>query len=252
MAWVGELRDLPAHVVVECVTASALNAAIRAGKAADTDVERERLRVAEGAPSAAGTDFTHAARGLLALYKLKSVEAHSWVQIPAAVTAGKSVLIRVEYCSFAPAYRFQTACAFSHCLLVIPSKVSGCGLVIDPLDYRGAGARPIGKDIPWAFIKTACASDGNDALIVEWTPPAPVPAPATKVDKRVVLIALISAFVIPAALATNKTSPADSGTNPQRSSGAVAAQSESETPRGLISGRWGQMLTRPRGGDGGF
>src|ERR1035437_3987704 len=164
MGYVGELRDLPAHVVVECVTASALNAAIRAQVGAgDTDVERERLRVAMGAPDNAGTDLEHAAKGLLALYKLKTTIVNDFASIAKAVQGGKSVLIRGEYCSLPAPYRFQTACSFSHCILVIPSLVSGNARIIDPLDARGADFRPIGKDTPWAFVQAYCDSDQDNA-----------------------------------------------------------------------------------------
>src|ERR1035437_7960499 len=139
MGYVGELRDLPHGVVVECVTASALNAAIRAHVGAgDTDVERERLRVAMGAPDNAGTDLEHAAVGLAKLYELPSQIVNDFASIKAAVLANKSVLIRGEYCSLPGAYRFQAACSFSHCILVIPSLVSGNARIIDPLDARGA------------------------------------------------------------------------------------------------------------------
>src|ERR1035437_2411881 len=164
MGYVGELRDLPHGVVVECVTASALNAAIRAQVGAgDTDVERERLRVAEGAPANAGTDLEHAQAGLLKLYKMRTTIVNDFASIKAAVLANKSVLIRGEYCSLPLAYRFQTACAFSHCILVVPSLVSGNARIIDPLDARGADFRPIGKDTPWAFVQAYCDSDQDNA-----------------------------------------------------------------------------------------
>jgi hypothetical protein len=177
MPWVGELRDLPHGLVVECVTASALNAAIRAGKAADTDVERERLRVAEGAPDNAGTDLKHAAKGLLALYKLQTSVVNAFSSTKAAVLNGNAVLIRGEYGSLPLVYRFQTAAAFSHCILVTPSHVSGNGFVVDPLDARGPDARPLGRDIPWKFIQAYCDSDQDNALIVQWAPAVPAPAP---------------------------------------------------------------------------
>ena len=182
--YVGELEQLPAGVVVECVTASALNAAIRHGGVAQTNVERERLRVASGAPANAGTDLQHAQRGLANLYHLSTVIVNDFASIKAAVAANESVLIRGEYCSLPAPYRFQTACSFSHCILLTNSSISGNGFVIDPLDNRGPGRRPLGKNIPWAFIKAYCDSDQDNALLVPGpgvgpvAPPAPVVVPA--------------------------------------------------------------------------
>jgi hypothetical protein len=175
LAWIGELSHLPAGVVVECVTCSALNAAVRAVGASPSFAEREALRAAEGAPANKGTDLEHAQAGLLKRYKLASQIVNAFSAIKAAVDAGKSVLIRGEYCSLPGAYRFQSSCAFSHCILVIPSKISGCGFIVDPLDSRANG-QPQGKDVPWKFIQAYCDSDKDNALIVRG-PAAPVPPP---------------------------------------------------------------------------
>jgi hypothetical protein len=220
MGFVGELRDLPAHKVVECVTASALNAAIRAQVGAgDTDVERERLRVAEGAPANAGTDMQHAQAGLLKLYKMRTTIVNDFASIKTAVDAGKSVLIRGEYCSLPAPYRFQTSCAFSHCILVIPSNVPGNGRIIDPLDARGADGRPIGKDVPWAFIKTYCDSDRDNALIVQGPPaatPPPPPPPPTPVGVTMIATrgGLQTGAVMPKTPYTHEVGGATVGTTP--------------------------------------
>src|ERR1035437_2604251 len=106
MGFVGELSDQPNQVVVECVTASALNAAIRAKiGAGDTDVERERLRMAMGAPDNAGTDLEHAKTGLMKLYKVPSQIVNSFSDIRNAVSLGKSVLVRGEYCALPAPHR---------------------------------------------------------------------------------------------------------------------------------------------------
>jgi hypothetical protein len=178
MTWIGELSHLPDGKVVECVTCSALNAAVRAVGASPSFVERERLRVASGAPADAGTDFRHAAVGLNKLYRLSTVEATGdWAAITRNIGLGKSVLIRGTYSELPAKYRFQGgAVAFSHCILLVPSRVDLDVFVVDPLDARANG-QPLGLSIPWADIKAFCASGGFDCLIV----PGPVPAQARPV-----------------------------------------------------------------------
>ena len=249
MAWVGELRDLPAHVVVECVTASALNAAIRAQVGAgDTNVERERLRVAEGAPANAGTDFVHAARGLLALYKLDSVETHTWAAIQAAVAKGDSVLIRGEYCSMPAADRFQTACAFSHCLLIIPSTKVGYGFVIDPLDTRNAN-RPLGRDLPWATIKAFCDSDKDDALIVRGplpkpTPPPPPPVPPVGDTTMIATVGgLQTAAVLPSTVYSHEPGGPKVGQTPPTATRYLIVARDATNKYAALDGLWGGKPT---------
>jgi hypothetical protein len=187
--WIGELSHLPAGKVVECVTCSALNAAVRAGFGSPSFAERERLRIAEGAPANAGTDFAHAAAGLYKLYKLATVESNNFAAIQRNVGLGKSVLIRGTYSALPSLYRFQGgAVDFSHCILLVPGTVAGSVFVVDPLDHRSSTGQPIGRNIPWKYVEAFCATGNDDCLVVPGPaeplpkPPAPkpVPVPAPK------------------------------------------------------------------------